>query len=273
MNQSTPSVVLQVGELLVAVDCLWIAEMIRVPAVARLATAPDEVRGVCDRRGRVLILADLRRALGLPSLCDENLALAAMLSEREDDHRRWLNELEACVCEGRSFAMTLDPHACAFGRWYDGYAAPKLVMQSHLRKFEAPHAAIHALGARVVALVEDGRQDEALSLIESSRATTLARLTDLFEEARGLVLEDCREIAVIHDDGERLFGLVVDSVERVERLSPETVQPIEGIGLASDALITTTARMARDERFVLLLDAERLGQRIFAGPPSSDLPA
>lgn len=261
MTIASPSVVLKIGDTLIAVDSLWVTEMIQVPALTPLAGAPAHVRGVCDRRGRVLLLVDLREALGLPSLREENEALAAMLTEREEDHRRWLSELEGCVREGRRFCMALDPHACAFGRWYDAYQAPNLVLESQLRKFASPHQAIHALGAEVLRLAELGSRDEALKLIETSRASTMDRLVELFAEARRLVVGETREIAVAHDAGERLFGFVVDAVERVESLAAETIQPIEGIQLSADGLITRTARLARDERLVLLLDAERLAER------------
>jgi purine-binding chemotaxis protein CheW len=47
---------------------------------------------------------------------DESLAFVAMLEQRKQDHKRWLDELAASVREARAFTLTTDPHACAFGR-------------------------------------------------------------------------------------------------------------------------------------------------------------
>ena len=77
------------------------------------------IRGVINLRGRVIPLIDLRKRMGLPSAADETKAFCDLLDQRERDHRKWLDELEASLAERRAFALTSD----ALGKWYDGYRA------------------------------------------------------------------------------------------------------------------------------------------------------
>ena len=186
---------------------------------------------------------------------NEEAKLAALLYSRDEDHRRWVDELEACVREGRTFGLPLDPHACAFGQWYDSYRAPNLVLESNLRHLQEPHAALHALGEEVVARAAAGQADEALQRIGSARDTICQRLRGLFAEARELVRDTSREIAIVHDDGVRSVGFTVDSVESVEVLAPDAIEEVPTIGLAGTGLLTGTARLSRGDRLALVLNA------------------
>jgi hypothetical protein len=53
------------------------------------------------------------------------------MRDREQDHRNWLAELEACVREHRPFGMARDPHQCKFGLWYDRYKTEDRRLKTH----------------------------------------------------------------------------------------------------------------------------------------------
>ena len=78
-------------------------EMVIMPEVAEVPNTGQFIRGVINLRGRVLPLIDLRKRIGLLTVAGENDAFCAMLDQREQDHRNWLNELESSVREGREF--------------------------------------------------------------------------------------------------------------------------------------------------------------------------
>jgi hypothetical protein len=100
-----------------------VRELVMVSEVASIPNMPDFVRGAINLRGRVMPLVDLRKRLGMVSATEETSELIRLMMQREQDHKNWLAELEACVRESREFKLTTDPHTCAFGKWYDCHFA------------------------------------------------------------------------------------------------------------------------------------------------------
>jgi len=87
--------------------------------IHRLPQTSAAVEGVVLLRDQPIEVIDVRSALGLCSLRKETEGITAILQEREADHCRWIEELEACVREHREFRLATDPHKCKFGQWYD----------------------------------------------------------------------------------------------------------------------------------------------------------
>lgn len=251
---AAPWVIARVGECLIGVESGWASEMIVLPNVAAVPLSPSWVRGVATRRGSAFTVLDLRLLLGLRTLAAENAALLAVLAEREQDHRRWLAELEASVAESRAFTLATDPTKCAFGRWYAAYRAPNDVLARHLKSFDQPHRAVHAVALQVEALLQRGQREEATALVERTRGNQLARLLALFHGTATVLDESTRETVIIHDDGGDAVGLTVDRIEAVARLDAETFQTIPVIGCEAAALISGTARAPGSTDIVLLLD-------------------
>lgn len=235
-----------------------ILEMVRAPAAHAVPFAPSAVRGVASMRGQVGLVVDMRTRLGLQSLQHEQSELIDLLHAREKDHREWLDDLEASVREGRAFTRTLDPHACAFGKWYDTFKAPTLELEWYLRQFAEPHAKIHHEGAVVAEHMRNGRHADAAALIEQTRGTVLSRLIDLFEGARRLVTSSSREIAVIVGVRGRSVGLVVDEVEGIDQLKPDTLECLPRDFGSDDPAIVGTARTRRDDKVVVVVDLAAL---------------
>jgi len=233
--------------------------MLLLPRTTGVPNAVPEIRGVVTLRNRAIAVVDLRKLLGMPSLAEDADKLNATLVQRAEDHRRWIVELDASVREDREFKLTLDPHQCAFGKWYDNFKPASVVLDSHLKRFDQPHKKIHALGGTVADLVKKARHDEAQSLIEHARNTTLATLMQLFDETPNILAEMNREMLIVLRDGERLLSVTADAVESVETVKEESVAEIQ---LPSDGRaagpVTRTARTAKTDQLVLILDAQLL---------------
>jgi chemotaxis signal transduction protein len=254
-----PWVLARVGESLLAVESSWVREMLVVPPTTSVPMADATVRGMFTLRDEVVPVVDLRKLLGSPSAADENQALLDLFAQRAEDHRRWVAELEASVREARPFKLTLDPHGCAFGKWYDNYRAPNVVLESHMKRFDAPHKEIHALGAKVADLVRTGTTAEALQVIEACHRTVLANLLQLFDDTPRVLAETNREIVLVLRGARRRLGVTADTVESVEPLNPGTVSEIQGLGsAASTGLVSRTARTVKSDRMVLVLEVDRL---------------
>lgn len=220
-----------------------VVEMLRLEGVTPLPQGPPHLRGVIDLRGRIIPIYDLRSSLGMPSVAQELHALEETLSQREADHRRWLEELERSVHDRRPFGLTTDPTRCAFGVWYQHYQTSNVLQSYLLQKFDAPHRRIHAIAHEVEGLMRRGERDGALSLIGSTRRDDLGEMIELFAQMRELLWETVREIAVVVQlPGQRPIAYSVDEVEAVDNVSRdlECERNTPGAELMSTAFVSGT---------------------------------
>ncbi len=257
--------IFRVGGHLIALPVGTIEDIFILPTVHRSPGARPHERGLASLRGKALPALDVRVCFGMPSASSELEELIALLTERERDHRAWLDELLACLREDREFRLTRDPRACKFGQWYYGFRTEDAVLRMELERFEQPHAAIHALADRALALAGAGDRPAALALVESARAGLLEQLVALFESTRQVLRRQHREIGVtvIHGDERTVF--VVDSAEAVADLKLFATEddPLLAGALSRD-LIRRLGQWAGAQRPVLIVDQDR----IIAGPAS-----
>lgn len=253
-----PWVLIRLGSSVLALESSAVRELLLLPQVTPVPNA-GVIRGMVTLRHQAIAVIDLRQLLGMRALDADTESLNATLVQRAEDHRRWLGELEASVAEHREFKLTLDPHQCAFGKWYDTFAPASVVLQSHMKRFDQPHKQIHALGAQVAELVKAGRHEDATARIATARRTTLATLLQLFEDTPKILADMNREMLVVLRDGQRLVSITADAVESVEAIRPDTITPIHLPGGApADCLVTESARTAKTGALVLLLNVPRL---------------
>jgi len=238
-------------------------EMVIMPEVSEVPNTGEHVRGVINLRGRVLPLIDLRKRIGLASLAEENAAFVAMLEQREKDHHKWLDELEASVRERREFRLTTDPHKCAFGKWYDTYKPESTLVAMHLKKFAQPHKQIHAVAVEIAKLEAEGQIDQAHALIEETRTGTLARLVTLFGELRSLARESSREIALIVEDDGKSFAISADSALSVEKLAAGSIEALEaGVGVTHGGVVQRFGKRIKTGEIILILESDRLREGV-----------
>jgi purine-binding chemotaxis protein CheW len=222
---------LRAQQQIVAVECVRVRELVISVEATAVPHAPDWALGVFNWRGKILPLVDLRLRLGLPAWKAELEELAGIMTARAVDHMEWMEELYRSVEERRPFQKTTDPHACAFGRWYDNFRSDNLVVSGVLRKMDAPHKAIHALAVKVERAKAAGRFEDAERMIEEARNTTLSRLLNLMEHFEQAIWDGYRPVtAVLEEDG-ALMGLMADGVEAVERIDPASAEPLADHGI------------------------------------------
>jgi len=243
----------------VAVRALGVRELCVQPEFTPVPRAPEWIRGVMNWRGKIIPCVDLRRRLALPDAMAEIDALCDMIRARAADHVAWLGELARSTEEHRPFGLTTDPHACAFGRWYDNFRTGHLIAAGLLRKMDAPHKAIHSVGVRVEQLKAEGHFDEAVRLIDSHRNTTLQRLLDLFAGFEAAIRDSYRPVAIVLETCGTLLALLADSIEAVEPLDPATIESLEEKGIESSLdLVRRVAQRSRGQGLVGLIECESL---------------
>jgi chemotaxis signal transduction protein len=256
-----PWLILRLDGKLYALEIPRVREMVQMVDLNPLPHAPEYIRGVTQRREQSLTVVDLRRRLGMRGADEEVREIIEMLRAREQDHVRWITELESCVREDREFTLARDPSKCAFGQWYAAFHTDNLTLGAHLKRFERPHAQIHALADEVLALASSGKHDQAVARIAETRDTTLDLMRRLFREGIAVLQSSVTETLVVLEAGSQLLGITTDVVDSVEHLEEGSIQEIALPGGSWDkghSLVRNTAMTARSNRLVLVLEAEEL---------------
>ncbi len=265
-----PWAIVEVKNQLFAVATQDMREMVMMPEVAQVPNVPDYIRGVINLRGRVMPVVDLRKRMGMTSALEETESFCAMMRQREQDHRNWLNELEASVKEHRAFSLTTDPHKCAFGKWYDSYHADNAWVAALLKKFDVPHQQIHSVAVDIEKLKAGQEFDKAEQLTSQTRDGLLAMLVKLFAELKDVVRYAKRETAVILASSNRLFAISVDVAQSIERFPAGNIEEISPlVPISHNGVVRRLARKSKSKDVVLLIETDSLmaGCDLTALPP------
>jgi purine-binding chemotaxis protein CheW len=233
-------------------------EMVMMPEVAAIPNTADYIRGVLNLRGRVIPLIDLRKRLGMSSARDETEKFCALMEQREQDHQKWLGELEASVKERRAFTLTTNPHACAFGKWYDAHHADNPILGAALKKFDAPHQKIHAVATEVQKLTAVQDYEKASQLVDRARGGVLAELLKLFADLRNLIRESQREIAVILNVGGKTFSISIDAALSIEKFGAGSVEELPPGASVNQAGAVRRVAKTKTGQVVLILETDLL---------------
>jgi purine-binding chemotaxis protein CheW len=238
-----------------------VVEMVSLKDVHQMPGVPSHVRGVMNLRGQVIPVIDLRLYFGMPSARQALDDLVNIFDAREQDHRRWMDALDTAIRNRTEFKLALDPHKCAFGRWYDSLRTDDVVLSAQLRKIDAPHQRIHQRGAEALACLAQNDVDGAVRIAEDIRAREMKVTLGLFAESKAVLREAQREIAIVMRYDARPFAAAVDGVESVEHLkeadADEAVTLVQQNG--SDRL-TAIRKRARDGTLVMLMDLGEVAQ-------------
>jgi len=198
---------------------------------------PIEERGFCGVtkfQGAIVPVLDFAHRLGVRSGIDSKSELLNILTQREQDHVEWLNDLEHSIKTGVAFTKATNPKECAFGKWYSTFDTRDETLQELLASFEEPHNAIHALGEELINLRDNGKEAEALESLAHARATTLRRLRALFNRARDQINSGMRQVLlfVTLDGKTPRYALMIDEINDVMNYTPADFQSSRSGALA-----------------------------------------
>jgi chemotaxis signal transduction protein len=259
-----PWAILKLGQQLLAGSTHLVREIQYIPKTIRLPQALSFVRGLINLRGDVMPLIDLRVRLGMNTAQAELDAWLETMTMRKHDHEQWLNELKESVKQNRAFEGELDPHKCAFGRWYDQFTTDDIYLKNIVKQFDAPHKTIHKLALEVEQSIEQGNQDKAIRMINDAEQGTLVELFKVFDEFHMYLKSSFKEVAVIVQQGGDSIAVTVDEVLAIEYLDGTKrtdVQDVYGQIKEMD-LITGVGNRQKDDSLILFLDMAPLFKEV-----------
>ena len=238
-----------------------VQEVLTLPDVTPVHTGDPALRGVINLRGRILPLVDLRVQFGWRSMPDELAEFCRIMSQREADHKKWLDALEHCVEANGTFTLATDPHNCAFGRWYYSYQADSPWVAALLAKFDAPHRSIHAVAEVALGLLRNGRIAEARRLIAQKRERELVTLERLFHDLKQMVRDSVHELAVVINDPGGAFAITIDQAVAAERIGADHIRGLPpGLSL-NDAVLRGVVERNAGKDLALIVEPSRLACR------------
>lgn len=224
---STKYLVVVISDDRYGFDLTHIKEITRMPEITPMPDMDDGIRGIIRLRESILPLIDLRVKLGYSALDAEQNDFIEMLKAREQDHINWLNELKKSVEERLPFKLTLDPHSCAFGKWYDTYKSNNAAVSHLLEQFDKPHKDIHAVGHQVAEKIKVKDFNAALEICNLAENRELKRLKTLFSELYDTVIKQNNEFAVIFDHGKTRLAVSVDKIYKIVEVESKYIESAE----------------------------------------------
>ena len=219
--------VIQIADNSYALSILPIKEIVIAPEATPMPNSPEFVRGLIKLRQNIITLIDSRKRLGFRSILENGQELFRMLQERKQDHINWLQTLYTAVEKDGDFNLTTDPHACAFGRWYDNFKTDNYGLEVYLRQFDAPHKRIHAIATRALKEKELNGKSAAIKIIEQVKNTDLKAMIDLFDNAEQAIKEARRELAIILEHNNSIVAITADNVSNIVSFEKEQIQQSE----------------------------------------------
>jgi purine-binding chemotaxis protein CheW len=221
---------------------------------------PAHAAGVIAHAGGSLPVYDIRRRLGLPGVEQEARDLAASLAQRKQDHLRWLENLRGQVDRGERVSVQMDPHRCAFGKWYDTRVVTNYLVAQYLDRFDAPHQAVHQVAARADAALARGDLSAAQQLVREVESTALREVVDLFDGVADVLDKNVHPYVVVCESsaGERA-GILVDELCELSPLHEVSGAVRWASGGACDGFTQAIGRLDHDgqQLDVLVLDVDR----------------
>ncbi len=234
-------------------------EMVSIPEITPIPRAPEYVRGLINLRGSVLALIDLRLKLGQPSMTEEIDSFIASMRLREQEHADWLDALQHTIDTGEPFTKARNPHECAFGKWYDGYHTDNPQLTGLFLLFDAPHRAIHASADMVDEQLRHGHKDKANELLQQVRGKHETLLHTLFNDMESALRAISQEVAIVVEHEGNVLAIIVDAVESVETMAPDSIEELPGNhGEERKYIVSMLGRRSSDNSPVLIPDLGRV---------------
>lgn len=216
--------------------------------------------GIIHSRGRVIPIINLRAALGLNTLEEDQAAFDDMLEQRKKDHIHWVDELERCLEEDDTFHLATDPHQCTFGKWYDTYQTDNQIIAFHLKKIDEPHKKLHHtahLAFECPRHCDDCEREKCLrEQLKEDANTYMKIVVELIDQAKTIFRENARTMCVIVKDKQNsLLGLLVDEVLAVETLALKNL-PVSCMNESGPQLLSHIGEKQGSTETILVLNMD-----------------
>lgn len=190
---------------------------------------PENVRGLIAFRGTTINAIDTRMMFNINSIKSEYETFATMIDGAKQSHIEWIAELERCVTTNQQFTLATDHHKCSLGKWYDSFVSTSNLVNSHMRKLGEPHENLHKLVKEVYDVLETKEEEHNKNLavkkiIDEGKDKYMTEVLDVLETSKSVFKTTYKEMVIVFENGEEIFGIIVDEVLSVDEIQILTGQ-------------------------------------------------
>jgi methyl-accepting chemotaxis protein len=118
-----------------------------------------------------------------------DMNLKSLLADRWIDHLNWIKHVANSNLTGTEFDGGLDPHQCAFGKWYYSYEAVDPAFGALLQEWEEPHKKLHESAQLMVMAQKAGNWADAKKIYHEQTLPILAHLEERYHATNGWIIE------------------------------------------------------------------------------------
>lgn len=245
MAEEMQVVIFQIGQKTLALRLEQVEHILSLGGTDGVAISDDG--GAILFQNEAISWQPLWMPLGEKSVFEEFDQLVATLPQRRQDHIDWMAALEQSLLhEEVPFTKARSPYECAFGKWFYAFKSDDRRLTLLLTQFETPHARIHSLADRLLAMAASGQREQALLILEEEKRGTLHTLLDLFDQVLNLLPMLKRPVALIVNPGDGRHAVGIDRVLDIRDVAQGGTRP------------ATSGRLGKlaPEAFVLPTDAQ-----------------
>lgn len=173
-----------------------------------------------------------------------DMKLKSLLDERWIDHLNWIKNIANSNLTKTVFDGGLDPHNCAFGKWYYAYQAKNPEFGSLLQQWEIPHKHLHESAQRMVEAQKAGNWKKANKIYDEETLPILAELEKSYHQTQNWVNSMSEKqdaaLAIYHD---KTKSAMTETQKYLAELKEYFVNKSDAAITETNALIDSTNLM------------------------------
>lgn len=252
---SYPFITFKISGANYCISSKMVSSMTMMSDLIAIPDSPDYILGLMKHKQEIVPMLDMRTLLGMESLEHAIGRFADMIRQRKEDHIRWVKALEDSVKYDTQFTLAIDPHQCAFGKWYDSYEAPTSTTKNMFGRIRLPHEQLHACAIRIANTPTDNHEVREQILTEANKLC-YEHIVPILEEVIAAYQSEIKGMAIILEDNDKLHGVMVDSVNAIEYFDYETQK--EALGEQTQDNYIKSVIKAPDGTLYLEVDYQRM---------------
>jgi len=239
-------IIFTVGDNYYALQVASIQRIIQVPAITPIPNSHPFIEGMMSYENKVSKVVNFRQMMALKPYEEE---IETFFIQSKEDHEIWVTTLSRALENKEEFTLTLNPHACRFGKWLDSYSTHDPKVLEILRILRPIHAKLHEKGKELL----DAREEKLEEVVATCHREigemfdfTSSKLDEMIKMSSG-ISSQMQKLLIYQRDNE-YFGIKVDKIEDIVSLDPSMLKHLdrydnENLFVELDGVIELSSRL------------------------------
>lgn len=236
---SLPWIIFKLKDNYFALNSSLVSGIQSLPPITPVPEIPSVFKGVCNIRGEVIPLADLRALLSMSSVESDRKAILDIVSAGKNDYAQRIEACEDWILAGRKTEPRFDVTDLAFTRWLaDGGCTSAAAMAKFRALDTLKDEYLETVKQIIAHMGDNGLDRDGERLFRELREDSRKRLLSVFDSAAEIIDDGFTEmiITLSKDVGDQTpyIGVTVDEVHSVDQIELLDQQHKSGCLFISD---------------------------------------